>query len=104
MTAYDRTAGAAGSLTGTSTVTVDLIDVNDNAPVVTGTPYDLTISESTSPGSVVVTVAASDLDAGDNARLNFTFTNGNTNSDFTIEMNSGIIQVRGRKNGRKCFI
>ncbi|XP_041349529.1 cadherin-23-like [Gigantopelta aegis] len=93
VTAYDRTLGGAGSLTGTSVVTVDLSDVNDNAPVVSGTPYDLSISESLSPVSVVTTIAASDADAGDNARLNFTITNGNTNNDFTIEMNSGIIQV-----------
>lgn len=53
--------------TVTSTVTVSLVDVNDNTPVISGT-YDRTVSEDTAVNTIVVTILATDADAGDNAR------------------------------------
>lgn len=78
--------------TGTSTVTVEILDRNDNSPVITGT-YDTTVPEDLPQGSVVFTVTASDVDEGINADLVYNISTGNTNNDWSIESENGIIQV-----------
>ncbi|XP_064600895.1 protocadherin Fat 4-like [Liolophura sinensis] len=78
--------------TGTSTVTVEILDRNDNSPVITGT-YDTSIPEDLAQGSVVFTVTAFDVDEGSNADLVYTISAGNTNNDWAIESENGIIQV-----------
>lgn len=84
--------GALGALTGTSTLTVSLIDVNDNDPTISGT-YDTTIAEDTATNTVVFSITATDVDYQANAALTYSFNSGNTNSDFSIESGTGIIQI-----------
>ncbi|XP_069101569.1 cadherin-23-like [Argopecten irradians] len=79
-------------LTGTSTVTISLIDVNDNDPSISGT-YDTTIDEDTTVNTVVFTITATDLDYQENSQLSYSFNSGNTNTDFSIEVGTGIIQT-----------
>ena len=57
-----------------TSVTVFVEDINDNAPVIAPFP-NLTISENTSVGSVLFQFTATDLDAGTNGEINnFTLT------------------------------
>ena len=56
-----------GKNTATATVTVALIDVNDNDPIITGT-YDVTKAEDTAVGTVLFQITATDADIGDNGR------------------------------------
>ncbi|KAL8623685.1 hypothetical protein ACOMHN_046504 [Nucella lapillus] len=79
--------------TGTATVTVVIDDVNDNKPVFTGT-YKPRVSEGAKLNAIVTTIVAKDVDAGDNARLNYVIVSGNTNNDFVISDVNGIIQVQ----------
>ncbi|XP_046545181.1 protocadherin Fat 4-like [Haliotis rubra] len=79
--------------TGTAVVTVNLLDVNDNKPNITGS-YSTNLSEDISPGTIVFTIAASDLDSGVNAELVFSIASGSTDGDFKIEIGSGIVQVQ----------
>ncbi|XP_022237895.1 protein dachsous-like [Limulus polyphemus] len=72
----------------TTTVEVELLDVNDHAPVFTGSCYPLEVPEN-SEHSVVHTVVASDLDAGQNAEVTYTITGGNVGSKFSIDPYSG---------------
>ena len=55
------------SLTGTATVTVVVVDVNDNAPQFNHANYAARVTENRRPGEVVARVRASDRDAGRNA-------------------------------------
>ncbi|XP_041349525.1 cadherin-23-like [Gigantopelta aegis] len=82
----------AGPLTGTSYIAVTILDVNDNDPVIQGT-YTTTVSEDTSTGTIVFTITATDADDGVNSQLTFSITNGNTDSDFRIESQTGIIDI-----------
>ncbi|XP_012686856.1 protocadherin gamma-C5-like isoform X13 [Clupea harengus] len=50
---------------------VALSDVNDNAPTFSQSSYSVDITENNAPGTPIVTVFASDPDAGDNARLSY---------------------------------
>ncbi|XP_069725654.1 protocadherin beta-15-like [Phaenicophaeus curvirostris] len=63
----------AGSppLTTTQTFTVDISDVNDNAPVFNQTSYTMYVHENNIPTMLVGTVHASDADIGPNAKVTY---------------------------------
>lgn len=58
-------------------VTVHVLDDNDHNPVFDPALYPIAISESTSVGSTIVRVFASDNDIGTNAMLSYNITTGN---------------------------
>ncbi|XP_069725651.1 protocadherin beta-15-like [Phaenicophaeus curvirostris] len=66
-------AADAGSppLTTTQTFTVDISDVNDNAPVFNQTSYTMYVRENNIPMMLVGTVHASDADIGPNAKVTY---------------------------------
>uniref|UniRef100_A0A8B9I8J9 Cadherin domain-containing protein n=1 Tax=Anser brachyrhynchus TaxID=132585 RepID=A0A8B9I8J9_9AVES len=57
------------SLTNTQTFTVDISDVNDNAPVFNQTSYTMYVRENNTPTVLVGAVSAVDSDAGPNAKV-----------------------------------
>ncbi|CAJ1052587.1 protocadherin-23 [Xyrichtys novacula] len=59
------------NMTGTATVTVLVLDINDNAPVFSREVYYFTVSEGMSPRGLVGTVKAVDKDSGKNAQLSY---------------------------------
>uniref|UniRef100_A0A8B9TEY7 Cadherin domain-containing protein n=1 Tax=Anas platyrhynchos TaxID=8839 RepID=A0A8B9TEY7_ANAPL len=63
----------AGSppLTTTQTFTVDISDVNDNAPVFNQTSYTMFVRENNIPGVLVGAISAADSDAGPNAKVTY---------------------------------
>ncbi len=68
-TAYVRD-GAFPALYDTTTVLVNVIDVNDNSPAFTDPVYDLEVPENAHV-SVIHTVLATDEDAGKNGRVTY---------------------------------
>ncbi|XP_068554664.1 protocadherin beta-4-like [Anas acuta] len=66
-------AADAGSppLTTTQTFTVNISDVNDNAPVFNQTSYTMYVRENNIPGVLVGAVSAVDSDAGPNAKVTY---------------------------------
>ncbi|OXB64941.1 hypothetical protein ASZ78_007344 [Callipepla squamata] len=67
------TAADAGSppLTTTHTFTVDISDVNDNAPIFNQTSYTMFVHENNVPALLVGAVNATDRDAGSNAKVSY---------------------------------
>ncbi|XP_068273288.1 protocadherin beta-15-like [Nyctibius grandis] len=67
------TAADAGSppLTTTQTFTVDISDINDNAPVFNQTSYTMYVRENNVPTVLVGAVSASDADVGPNAKVTY---------------------------------
>ncbi|KAM4763918.1 protocadherin beta-15-like [Cyanocitta cristata] len=67
------TAADAGSppLTATQTFTVDISDVNDNAPVFNQTSYTMYVRENNVPTVFVGAVSAADADVGLNAKVTY---------------------------------
>uniref|UniRef100_A0A672UFN1 Cadherin domain-containing protein n=1 Tax=Strigops habroptila TaxID=2489341 RepID=A0A672UFN1_STRHB len=67
------TAADAGSppLTTTQTFTVDISDVNDNAPVFNQTSYTMYVRENNVPTVLVGTITATDADVGPNAKVTY---------------------------------
>ncbi|KAK3519280.1 hypothetical protein QTP70_023116 [Hemibagrus guttatus] len=77
-------AGHQGGLTGTTTITVHLSDVNDSPPRFTQRVWTFSVSELALPGAEVGRVSATDADVGENARLEFTITDGEGGEIFNI--------------------
>ncbi|KAF7223485.1 protocadherin-23 isoform X2 [Nothobranchius furzeri] len=65
------TSREASNLTATASVTVLVLDVNDNAPVFSREMYYFTVSEGSSPQGLVGTVKAFDKDSGKNCQLSY---------------------------------
>ncbi|XP_058505341.1 cadherin-6-like isoform X1 [Solea solea] len=64
-------AGQMGGLTGTTTVSVTLSDVNDNPPRFTKTLYEFRVPETVELGSAVGLIRAMDGDIGENAEMDY---------------------------------
>uniref|UniRef100_A0A3Q3JKX1 Cadherin domain-containing protein n=1 Tax=Monopterus albus TaxID=43700 RepID=A0A3Q3JKX1_MONAL len=64
--------GHLGGLSGTTTVTVKLSDVNDNPPHFRRSAWSFSVSELAAPGVEVGRLTATDPDLGENAQLEFT--------------------------------
>ncbi|XP_013421944.1 cadherin EGF LAG seven-pass G-type receptor 2-like isoform X1 [Lingula anatina] len=82
---------------GTTSLTVYVQDVNDHAPVFESTSYAREVPETTSIGSPVITVRATDEDFGDNAKIAYSILNpSGPNDAFRINPTTGIITTRLR--------
>ncbi|XP_058265105.1 cadherin-24 isoform X2 [Hemibagrus wyckioides] len=77
-------AGHQGGLTGTTTITVHLSDVNDSPPRFTQRVWTFSVSELALPGAEVGRVSATDADVGENAKLEFSITDGEGGQIFNI--------------------
>ena len=78
----------SGALTADATVTVNLTDVNET-PSIDNQAFG--VDENSANGTVVGTVAATDVDTGDT--LTFSITGGNTGSAFAIDPSTGQLTV-----------
>lgn len=56
-------------LVGSATVTVELLDANDNPPVFTPSAFTFSVLENQSPPTIVGNVTARDADSGTNAMV-----------------------------------
>ncbi|KAI5642703.1 cadherin domain-containing protein [Phthorimaea operculella] len=82
------------SLSGTVTVYVNVIDLNDNAPIFDPMSFSNEILENVPVGSSVVTVSATEMDSGLNGKLQYSITSGDESHDFSIATNGTIYTAR----------
>ena len=86
-------------LRGRTRVVLTITDINDNPPVFTQSVYSMSIPETTSLNSPVITITANDMDSGVNAQLVFSFgTSPTPNTDFSISAD-GVVTVTGSLDG-----
>uniref|UniRef100_A0AAR2J7Y9 Cadherin-23 n=1 Tax=Pygocentrus nattereri TaxID=42514 RepID=A0AAR2J7Y9_PYGNA len=89
--------GPAGDRkTGTATVYVAVLDVNDNRPIFLQNSYETTILESVPRGTSILQVQATDADQGENGRVLYRILSGNSGGQFSIDLLSGLI-TRGQR-------
>uniref|UniRef100_A0A8D0F1Z4 Cadherin domain-containing protein n=1 Tax=Strix occidentalis caurina TaxID=311401 RepID=A0A8D0F1Z4_STROC len=74
-------------------VTVQVLDVNDNAPIFVSTPFQATVLENVPVGYSVIHVQAIDADSGDNGRLIYTLLETGAGFPFAINNSTGWIMV-----------
>ncbi|XP_078597383.1 protocadherin Fat 4-like [Branchiostoma floridae x Branchiostoma japonicum] len=91
ITATD--GGTPTNLTGSGTVLVTVLDVNDNPPVLTQASYTASVSEGVTAGTSVVQVVASDDDADENAEITYSITSASQAGHFEIDGASGVVRT-----------
>uniref|UniRef100_A0A3B4H5K7 Protocadherin Fat 3-like n=1 Tax=Pundamilia nyererei TaxID=303518 RepID=A0A3B4H5K7_9CICH len=74
-------------------VTIELMDVNDNAPAFSQDIYHLLVSEDASVGQTVTRVVAEDLDSQVNGRITYSILKGDRNNHFWIDPVAGLLKV-----------
>ena len=88
--AYDL---GSPSLSSTANLTISVVDLNDNPPILNQDAYVTGAFENSSVNtSLMVTISAMDRDSGDNRVILFNLT-GEGSSDFSIDPDSGVISV-----------
>ncbi|XP_061571275.1 cadherin EGF LAG seven-pass G-type receptor 1 isoform X2 [Cololabis saira] len=80
-------------INGTGMVVVQVVDVNDNAPMFVSTPFQASVLENVPLGYSVIHIQAIDNDSGENARLEYRLTDTMPGFPFTINNSTGWITV-----------
>lgn len=95
LTAVD---GGVPSRSGTASIIINVLDINDNAPVFSQQVFAVNVSENSAVGTVFMTLNATDLDEGTNAEVIYSYTlytSEKTQELFSLDPNSGEIKVKG---------
>ncbi len=80
-------------LNSTTVITLDIVDVNDNAPSFNQSEYMFSVNESVPITTSCGQVYARDRDSGLNGRVEYAIESGNDYNYFTIDRDSGTINV-----------
>ena len=76
------------------TVTIHILDVNDNNPKFTQTSYDdIYISSNSNASLVIITLSAIDADIGSGSDFRFRIVSGNNGSNFDINATTGVLSL-----------
>uniref|UniRef100_W5L9F8 Protocadherin 2 gamma 28 n=1 Tax=Astyanax mexicanus TaxID=7994 RepID=W5L9F8_ASTMX len=86
------------SLSSSVTLTLQISDVNDNAPVFERSSYEASISENNTPGLSIFTVKARDADWNQNARVSYILQDSSVNgvsvsSYVSVSADTGVIHA-----------
>uniref|UniRef100_A0A4W3GSY5 Cadherin-related 23 n=1 Tax=Callorhinchus milii TaxID=7868 RepID=A0A4W3GSY5_CALMI len=94
--------GPAGSRrTGTATVYIRVLDVNDNRPIFLQNTYEASVPENITMSTSILQVEATDADEGDNGNVWYRILSGNANDNFQINENAGLISRGSRPLDRE---
>uniref|UniRef100_H0X4Q0 Cadherin domain-containing protein n=1 Tax=Otolemur garnettii TaxID=30611 RepID=H0X4Q0_OTOGA len=93
LTALD---GGSPPRSGTSTIRIVVMDINDNAPQFAQALYEAHTPENSPVGSLIVKVSAEDVDSGVNAEVSYSFFDAAEDIPTTFQINpfSGEIILR----------
>ncbi|XP_056136547.1 protocadherin alpha-C2-like isoform X1 [Lampris incognitus] len=94
LTAVD---GGVPTRTGTASVVVRVLDINDNAPAFDKDFYKIDVMENSPIGSLVVKLNVTDLDEGTNSDIVYSYslyTSEKTQNTFSLNPDNGEIRVK----------
>lgn len=89
------TDGGTPQRNGTLTINLNVLDENDNPPIINNPLPEFVIVENIPVGMLVGQLTATDADSGVNAQLVFEIVNGNEANRFVIDGASGRITTNG---------
>ncbi|XP_035296071.1 protocadherin beta-6-like isoform X2 [Cricetulus griseus] len=91
LTAVD---GGSPPRSGTTTVRIEVLDINDNAPQFVQSLYEVQVPENSPVNALVLTVSAMDLDAGIHGNVVYSlFQGGGASQPFVIDGVTGEIRL-----------
>lgn len=91
VVAYD--AGTEKRLSSSTTVRVDVLDENDNAPEFAQTSSNISVLETAQVGTELVRFRATDADLGINSVVTFSIGSGNRRDTFNIDSATGALYL-----------
>ena len=81
--------------TGTTTLSITVVDANDNAPVYTSASYPVTVDRTASIGTNMVQVSTTDADINSNGQVEYYIVSGDTDNLFIVDQTSGQVSTVG---------
>ena len=81
------------SLVTRTTTTIQILNVNDNTPVITGEPYVATVQENSATGTLVSTITATDGDLSIHGDIQYFIISGNFDNSFDLNSITGALTV-----------
>ncbi|XP_078116772.1 protocadherin alpha-9-like [Sander vitreus] len=96
LTAVD---GGNPSRSGTSQIVINVLDTNDNNPVFSRSLYKIKIFENLPPGSIVISLNATDADEGLNSEIEYSLRKKGQDhviEVFDIDSKTGAILIKGK--------
>lgn len=84
------------TLSSVVSVTIQVLDENDNPPVFSKKAYQASIDENVRRGSFVLQVFAEDKDEGENGRVSYRLVKSGENVPFKINKQTGIVTTSGK--------
>ena len=88
ITAQD---GGIDPKVGSMFLTINILDINDNAPEFITKEYIASVNESVATGSFVIQVQARDKDEGDNSRVSYYLATSGHSDQFNIDQETGVV-------------
>ena len=85
--------GGNDSLVSSVMVSITIVDLNDNPPILNSSVYYITIPENSIPGTPVFEIPATDEDSTTNGQLRYYTTSGNNENKFTLDEDTGVYFV-----------
>uniref|UniRef100_A0A7N5K652 Dachsous cadherin-related 2 n=1 Tax=Ailuropoda melanoleuca TaxID=9646 RepID=A0A7N5K652_AILME len=79
------------ALSSSQTLTITVLDVNDEAPVFQQKLYEASVKENQNPGQFVTRVEAMDRDSGINSKFQFEIMPGASSGFFKINPDTGVV-------------
>ncbi|XP_058534397.1 cadherin EGF LAG seven-pass G-type receptor 3 isoform X1 [Ochotona princeps] len=88
-------AGRPPLSNNTGLVNIQVVDINDHAPIFVSTPFQVSVLENAPLGHSVIHIQAVDADHGENARLEYSLTGVAADTPFVINSATGWVSVSG---------
>ncbi|KAM8930807.1 cadherin EGF LAG seven-pass G-type receptor 3 [Pelodytes ibericus] len=88
-------AGRPPLSNNTGMISIQVVDINDHAPIFVSTPFQVNVLENVPLGHSVIHIQAIDADYGENARMEYKLTGVLMDTPFVINSASGWITVSG---------
>ncbi|XP_043918442.1 protocadherin Fat 1 [Protopterus annectens] len=85
--------GSSRKLSSECSITVAVLDINDNPPVFEHREYTAAVSEDVAIGTEILQVYAASRDIETNAEITYSIITGNEHGKFSIDLNTGSIFV-----------
>ncbi|XP_022249667.1 cadherin-related tumor suppressor-like [Limulus polyphemus] len=77
-------------MSSTVTVYFNVLDLNDNTPLFDPMSYSNEVHENVTVGTSIITVSATDLDSGDNGKIEYDIVGGDEDNQFGVSANGTI--------------
>lgn len=86
-------AAASNQLNANTTISIEILDENDNEPVFTQTNTEISVNETTAVGTKLMRFRATDSDLDLNSKIAFSISSGNRKDTFHIDSTTGSLYL-----------